>query len=727
MNDREKTILRYISALEAADFHMVTLIWQQAENNSELLQALLEIHREMKGHTTMIPYPISRQINTSSAGWLRVAIAILIAAGVIMLALYTAESPVRTTPLQQGDAVITADNADQLEIVQTLGKGFIEGAQWSPDGETLMLYGTGGFWFFDGVEFDGDPVFVNVGWDVSYAEYTEDGNQIIYNGREGVTALTISSGESKLLISVESHPVVSFDYNDGLIGFIDAENQASVWDIERKRPLYFFPPRDTVSILDIKLSEDGQYAALAAIGQVTGAAEDPWQVASQITVVDLETGQIAGTLTGMEGTVQDIDFYENKIIGSVEGDIYMWRINDPRRFDQPEQINLSPDYDLPEQIELPHNHFIGLDRLIRYGDGFFGLQNSLEKPLFRYSPDEGTVEKIEYGHPIRVPSAFAVHPDGKRVAVVNGRITVHIVDIPANFIIKRLSGYWNDRYRLMVTKGDVVAAVQTEVIDIYNLRDGEIHWTVPGQDISTIEFSEDEAMLVFSEEHPIFHSTRNVKLWYYEERRGQSIVDTEFSSPVILGPDENLVYYVDGRMPGGLWLQAYDRDEDLFYTQLWKVSDDQDPQINDIVLSPDQAQIALSNGSMINLYDIEQRDVVQTIAGQPYTISELAYSPDGRWLASVDSLGTLIFHETTTWLEAALLRDVPGLSITVSPVGGLVVTADEQSIVMIDTITFEVISEIPTPGPITDIAFSDDGTRLIGASYNGKIYVWGLQ
>ncbi|MCI0711995.1 MAG: WD40 repeat domain-containing protein [Chloroflexi bacterium] len=721
MNNREKSVFRYISALENADFQTVSDLWQQAENDSDLMQALLEIHQEMKGHTTMIPFPISRQMNTHPVRWLRVAVALLIVAGVILLTLTlsSADSPVRSTPLQQGDTVITADNAAQLEIVQTLGKGKLNGAQWSPDGEILMAYGTGGFWLFSGYDLHRDPQIIDVGTDVYQAKYTEDGSQIIYRSRDGISILTLETEAYEVVIPADDQPIVQFDYHDNLIAFIDSEGTAGVWNIERARPRFYFPPDGILFNLNISISDDGQYVAYAALTYITDATTSPRPIAPQIFVSDINTGRIIYTLSGVEGNINDIIFYDGQIMAAVDGHLYTWRLDETQAFDSPQLIEL-PREELFRLLGLA----VTSDSVLGLRGSFWGLRGRAASPIFRYSPGENTTTPLVSGEASGVPIAFNLHPDGEFVAIVTANGHIDVIDVNSGETLISIKDYWNRSYKMIRIKEDWVAIASEETAEVYSLQSNTVRaWSQfsTGSTVAAIDFSASESLLATATNKATSSSGSTTFLMPNEglpdgmiSFDAQEIYDIEFNLT------DQILYYTDadGR------LMAYRRNT-LTSEPLWQVPETQIQRIDDIALNPDGSQIALASWGLINIYDIEREEVVQTLEGHPYQITEVAFGPDGEWLVSVDGFGTVMFWDTATWEEIVYLPNQPASSLAISPASGLVAVGGE-TITLVDPVTHTVIAELEPHGPITDMTFSEDGTRLIGASSNGKIYIWGV-
>ncbi|MFO0890650.1 MAG: WD40 repeat domain-containing protein [Isosphaeraceae bacterium] len=112
----------------------------------------------------------------------------------------------------------------------------------------------------------------------------------------------------------------------------------------------------------------------------------------------------------------------------------------------------------------------------------------------------------------------------------------------------------------------------------------------------------------------------------------------------------------------------------------------------------------------------------------PGRVLTLAYSPDGRWLASGGYLCPVVLWDMREGgRQSQLDSSPPGIcSLDFSPDGKLLAAAGEDQCVRIwCTQTWKLLHEIPAhTGMVRSLAFSPDGGSLAAGDTDGTIAVW---
>lgn len=181
--------------------------------------------------------------------------------------------------------------------------------------------------------------------------------------------------------------------------------------------------------------------------------------------------------------------------------------------------------------------------------------------------------------------------------------------------------------------------------------------------------------------------------------------------------------------------------------KLWDVASGQDlrtfvgheDNVNCVVFSPDGKLIASASGSRhhedredrddsirdntVRLWDAASGENLHTLTGHKDAVNSVAFSPDGKQIASATGYGEIKLWDTTTGEELATSRiRGSGESLAFIPGGTGFMSGDGFTLTRLDTTTGEKIHTIS--GSV--VALSPDATRIASAleEQNGTITVW---
>jgi WD40 repeat protein len=337
------------------------------------------------------------------------------------------------------------------------------------------------------------------------------------------------------------------------------------------------------------------------------------------------------------------------------------------------------------------------------------------------------------GHTYGV-SSVAFSPDGKRLASGSHDRTVRVWDLATGQETLTLKGHTEqvmsvafsaDGQRLASGSGD-------QTVKVWDMATGLETLTLKGhtREVSSVAFSPDGKRLASGSED------RMVKVW--DAQTGQETLTLQGHTGQVLSvtfsPDGKRLASASGGMdqqlrplPGEVkvWVAASGRQTLTLKGHTGYVSS--------VAFSPDGKRLASASwDETVKVWDLATCQETFTLKGHTGGISSVAFSPDGKRLASASWDRTVKVWDGRTGKEALTLqgRTEQVMSVAFSPDGKRLASGSRDGTVKVwDAQTGQETLSLKghTTGYVSSVAFSPDGKRLASASGDGTVKVWDAQ
>jgi len=181
--------------------------------------------------------------------------------------------------------------------------------------------------------------------------------------------------------------------------------------------------------------------------------------------------------------------------------------------------------------------------------------------------------------------------------------------------------------------------------------------------------------------------------------------------------------------PDGEWLAiGTSAILELYSTQTYQLVHVIETNVEAIDFSPDSKEITIADQQMLRRLDIVTGGEITTWEGHEYQISDVAYSPDGALMASIDVRGVSRLWRKRE--EIAAFRQISArkydFSLLFSPdARQLIIGASDVEIWEIAD--EQLVNKWRTNSRVASLALHLDGTQLAVGTAGGEIELWSLQ
>lgn len=635
--------------------------------------------------------------------------------------------------LPESSEVLQVNNAGYLRLLGLWGLGSPQALVWSPDGNLLAAAFQAGVYLFD-ADSGKEMTRIRTSGDLAGMSFSPGGEKLAIIRQSGMVEFYDRQGLLKGTLDAGINRPVSLTYSpDGEYLYIGMQGgMVAVVEVQDHETIvstvfgdYGYPPEEMV------FSSDGLLYAGPSGGQGLGL----WHVA------EAENPQLIGYLPGSAGLLEmtGLAFSSDGrwlAAGNLDGVLLLWEL---------------PGQELPGQAAMLWPFLEGYD-----APGIWqSVAISPDSLLLATGGDNGDVWlwDLESSSPLRAVELgsepvekIAFSPDGQTLAVILADGSVLMIDPATLEVIMRLETgpawlgsqmaiageYFATATQARLGDGDFL----TRVVDptglyLRSLMDGSL---VRKLEVETLAFPPGGfASLVFSPDGsalaasplglpPVIWETASGKVIHtYQEVEGGAPTCTDLALT-----DE--------------FLAGACMDRQIYLWETWTgffigALQGHGSTVQAVAFSPDGRLLASGDAhSQVRIWNPADGTVVREInVVEPSPITDLVFSPDGSHLAVAN---TRDYPKVSLWdVSSGEQQDFLGFNDTVSAVAfsqdgsmlAVVVHFEfRDQLELYDLSSGDLLTALEYYQPITNIAFSADGHFIITISQEGIVRLWGV-
>jgi WD40 repeat protein len=628
-----------------------------------------------------------------------------------------------STPLDNLQ-VISLENANRIQEIETLGNGSVIAVAWSPDGKHLGVAGSLGVWLYDTeIPYAKPHLLLSPEGAVKTLAFSPDSNRIAAAGDSDIIYVwDTKTFENSGTIKANTSNIESISFSpdgkwlaSGGGNWESSHEMIQIWD--------------AITYEEIShLSTDGRVVGIAFSPDSTmlASATDHRGLTSRQTIKlwNIATASEQITIPNIDGYMSQIVFNPSGdlIAGNTGGVIKLWDVKTGQKIQEFEG-------DIGSSVSALYSPIFSLDgKTLAARAMYMGSPNGNQVWLFDVAT--GSLRhRLDLGQwtgYLGLASALAFSPDGGQLTAIADSDRVYLWDMASLEPMEIYSDFDAPIYDIDLHPDDVTVFGVDQNGRIFN-------WDLLNETTNTVIETNlhPSAKLAISSDGKLLavgsgYNEATTKLFDIET--GALLNSFELyggvNRPVAaITFDPNNQFLVMNRIRPEVWnvetgksYVTLDYGENTVYGGMDTYS---------MALSPNGKLLAAPvEGNTIRLWDVVTGEIVFDLSGHTDGIYELTFDPTGNVLVSTSEDGTTKFWDTETW---GLLRTVEGnlYSMHFSPDGHLLTGLNNNRLELWDAASGLALATI-NANRTSSAEFSSDGRYIITGGYDGIIRIWGV-